>query len=172
MTHCLRAMRHFIIYLQTPSNFKRILPKWGMINYKRTWIRYTVTMFFFTFLHHYIWWHYSSSLAGYVRVSRNFWWYFFHIFSIRQLVFTLFAPYKRMVETPSAYFSFQNLFERIILNLFSRLVGSVARISIILVGVVTLTIYTIISMAGFAIWLASPLLIFLGVITGGWLLFI
>jgi small-conductance mechanosensitive channel len=129
-------------------------------------------MFFFGLLHHYFWWHYSSSLVGYIRVSRNFWWYIFNLFSIPQLSTTLFAPYKRMVEYPSQHFSFERLFERIILNLFSRLVGGIIRICILGVGIIMLFSYTFISLAGFAIWLGAPLLIGFGVITGVWLLFV
>lgn len=135
-------------------------------------VRYTVLMFFFTVIHQYLWWHYSASLVGYVRVSRNFWWYFFHLFSIPLLAATLFAPYKRMVECPSGHFSFQNLLERTVLNIFSRLVGSIVRICILIIGLLTLTLYTAISLTGFAIWLSAPILICLGVFTGGWLLFI
>lgn len=134
-------------------------------------VRYTICMFFFSLLHHYLWWHYSSSLVGYIRVSRNFWWYFFHIFSIPQLTATLFSPYKRIIEYPSSHFSFEALFERIVFNLFSRLVGSIIRISILLVGISSVMIYTFISLAGFAIWLGAPILICCGVIGGGWLLF-
>jgi hypothetical protein len=129
-------------------------------------------MSFVTFFYHYLWWHYSSSLVGYIRVSRNFWWYVFHIFSIPQLTATLFAPYKRIVEYPNSHFSLQNFFERVVLNLFSRIVGAIIRISILIVGISALLIYTFMSLAGFAIWLGAPILITLGVITGSWLLFI
>jgi len=129
-------------------------------------------MFFFSFFHYYLWWHYSTSLVSYIRVSRNFWWYFFHIFSIPQLTATLFYPYKRIIERPSNHFSFGDLFERTVLNLFSRLVGVIIRISILIIGTLTILIYTVFSLAGFAIWLGTPILICFGVFVGGWLLFI
>lgn len=127
-------------------------------------------MFFFTLLHHYIWWHYSASLAGYVRVSRNFWWYLFHIFSLSQLTATLFAPYKRMTEHPDGHFSFEGFFERTILNFFSRLVGAIIRLFILIIGTATILIYTFMSLAGFALWLGTPIFICLGIVTGIWFL--
>lgn len=135
-------------------------------------VRYTIDMFFFTLLHHYLWWHYSASLVGYIRVSRNFWWYFFHIFSVQQLTLTLFSPYKRVVEYPSGNFSLKSLLERTILNFFSRLLGSIIRISILIVGISFLLIFTFVSLAGFAIWLGAPLLICFSMIGGICLLFI
>lgn len=127
-------------------------------------------MFFFALLQHYLWWHYQAALVGYIRVSRNFWWYFFHIFSIPQLTTSLLAPYKRQLEYRQRRFSLHALFERVVLNTLSRLVGCIIRLSIIVVGFIVLTIYTTASLAGFALWLGAPVLIVHGVFGGIWLI--
>jgi len=129
-------------------------------------------MFFLAFVKHYLFWHYSLALVGYVRVSRNFWWFLFHYFSISILSATLFAPYKRQVEYPNSRFSLENLLERFVLNFFSRVVGFIVRLCIIVIGFIILCIYTTLSLAGFAFWLSAPLLIFVSVFFGIWLLFI
>lgn len=129
-------------------------------------------MFFFTVLEQYLWWHYQAALVGYIRVSRNFWWYFFHIFSIPQLTSTLFAPYKRITEPTYRHFSFKHFFERLFLNFLSRLVGAFIRITILLSGLTVIIAYTTISLMGFALWLGAPPLILFSFITGIWLLFI
>lgn len=133
---------------------------------------YYICMLFFSFLYHYLVWHYSFALVGYIRISRNIWWYLYNQFSIPQLTSTLFAPYKRQIEDKSKRFSLKRLVERIILNSLSRLAGFVIRISIILVGIFTIFIYTTLSIAGFAFWLGAPILIPLGFIMGIWFLLI
>jgi hypothetical protein len=113
-----------------------------------------------------VWWHYQDALVGYLRVSRNFWWYFFHVFSIPQLASSLYAPYKRQVEKRAYHFSLATLSEYLILNFLSRLLGFLVRVAIITTGFFILLVYTTLSIAGFTLWLAAPVLIILG-ISGG-----
>jgi hypothetical protein len=116
-------------------------------------------MFFFSILGDYLSWHYSSALIGYIRIFRNLWWFLVQFFSLPELFSSLFAPYKRITEQRKAGFNLEDLAGVIIINIMSRLIGFVFRISVILVGIMVLAIYTVSAFLLYAVWLGAPLII-------------
>jgi len=118
-----------------------------------------VSMFFGPVIVEYFWWHYTTAPGQFVRHTRtgvNFLW---HYFSIPILIFTLFAPFKRIVETPGRRFSFEDWFGRIVINLLSRIIGACIRICVITGGILATLVFIVCSFISFAVWLAAPLLI-------------
>lgn len=76
-------------------------------------------------------------------------------FSVKQLLQTLFAPWKRIITYPGA-----SLVERWRAwndNLFSRLVGFIIRLFVLLVALVVLLAITLVTVVEFIIWPLIPL---------------
>lgn len=123
-------------------------------------------MFFSSILVEYITWHYTTALSSYVRIVRNGRDFILYYFSIPLLLRTLISPYKRIVEPRTRRFSLEDLVGRIIINTLSRLIGLVMRLILIAWGLFVFGLFMILSVFGFAIWLASPLLIIMSILSG------
>lgn len=128
-------------------------------------------MFFLTIVQDYIIWHYSTALVSFVRLYKNFWWFTVQFFSIPQLASSLFAPFKRITERRGGLFDIEGWLGFIIINLISRLIGCIARLSIISLGLVCLALLCVLGVVWYAIWLGAPALISYCFIYGVYLLF-
>jgi hypothetical protein len=78
------------------------------------------------------------------------------LFSISSLIKTLFAPYRQIAANETGK-SFDDKMLAFIDRFVSRLVGSVARIGIVLVGVVVILIQAIGSLLSLIVWPVLPL---------------
>lgn len=81
-------------------------------------------------------------------------------FSIGSLLKTLFAPYRQISANASGV-SIDDKFMAFLDRLVSRLVGGVARLGIILVGIIVLILQTVLSLISLILW---PLLPFIPVL--------
>lgn len=102
-------------------------------------------------------WHYTTGLNQYLKR-----WYFLllwvvHYFSLPLLLPTLFAPYKRLIDTQhSAGFSFERWFQQATFNLISRGIGAVVRSFLFILGTLTLFPCFLIGLIGLVFWLVFP----------------
>jgi len=85
----------------------------------------------------YLSWHYSSAPPKLLEIWKNFLIFNFHFFSIKELFFHLFDPWKRLTKPKKIGFDFGEFFERVSFNLVSRVIGTIARGIIIIVGLVS-----------------------------------
>jgi hypothetical protein len=116
-------------------------------------------MFFLTIVRDYTIWHYSTALVSFVRLYKNFWWFTVQFFSIPQLAGSLFAPFKRITEPRGKLLDIEGWIGFIIINLISRLIGLVTRLTIMCVGLVCLTLLCLLAIIWYGIWLAAPAII-------------
>lgn len=128
-------------------------------------------MFFLTIARDYVRFHYTTALVSYLRIHKNLQWFLLHYFSIPQLLKSLFSPYKQMTEARGSLFDIKAWIGFITINLISRIIGLVARLFIIIIGIFSLAIYTIVSVILYAFWLAAPLLVAYCLLYGIYLLF-
>jgi len=88
------------------------------------------------------------------------------LFSVRQIFPTLFAPWKRDVQSYEGL-TLQQRFQVLMLNLASRLIGFLIKIFVLLTFIVIFTASMLLFLVLFLLWLAFPLvvifLIFIGV---------
>jgi hypothetical protein len=109
-----------------------------------------------TILHHYLLWHYTAAFGEIWHVFKNLVWFTFHFFSISQLLRSFFSPWKRITEERGNSLSFEDLATFVVINLFSRLVGTIIRSTIILSGLAALAILCFLGVATFLFWLLAP----------------
>lgn len=107
----------------------------------------------------YLAWHYSLALADFLAIWENFFWFFYHFFSLPVLFRTLFAPWKRLGESYKQGFDPGAIISTLIVNGLMRLVGLGARLFVIIAGLLAQVIVFLIGVAGLILWLASPFLV-------------
>ena len=95
-------------------------------------------------------WHYSKALSDLFFLWKNVAWFLFHFFSISLLIRTFFSPFKRLGGGTGTFF------ENIIAGTLMRIVGAGCRLILIIFGLLSIFIETILAIAFFIIWLALP----------------
>jgi hypothetical protein len=78
-------------------------------------------------------------------------------FSVRQLLKTLFAPWKRIISQPGR--SVEERFRAAIDNAFSRVVGFFVRLAVLLAAMFSLLIVIILGIAEIIVWPLLPIAI-------------
>jgi hypothetical protein len=129
-------------------------------------------MFLITIFTDYIRWHYGQALHEYIRIIRTGRDFIIYFFSVPLLLKTLFSPFKRIEEKPMRGFNIEDWVGRIIINVISRVIGFFIRATLIFSGILIFFIFMIISIFGFAFWLASPFIILLTTLSGAVLIII
>src|SRR3989338_9094620 len=105
-------------------------------------------------------WHYSREISEMIGLFRNLVWFFYHFFSIGILSRTLISPVWRLEEKyRSDGFNPQALFESLVVNLISRIVGVLLRSALIISGLLSEIFLAALFIISFAAWLAFPALI-------------
>ena len=121
----------------------------------------------FTLIREYVVWHYSRAFTDMFGIWKNFLWYINHLFSVPDVIMTLFAPWKRLQEKKVNILKDpQEFFMNLVVNLIMRLIGLLVRTVIL---VIALTCFAVIIVLGFVvavIWLFLPLLLVEMLITG------
>lgn len=142
----------------------------------RTWqyrVGYTYQyMLFNTLIHQYLLWHYSTALREIWHVYKNFVWFITHLFSLPQLIKSLFAPWKRMTEEREGGFNLEAIAGYIIINLLSRVIGTLIRLTIIIAGLTALILITLSLLSFYILWLSAPAAIPVLILYGSVLLLI
>jgi hypothetical protein len=128
-------------------------------------------MLFLTIIHHYLLWHYTKAFGEIAHISKNFFWFTVHFFSLPQLIRSYFSPWKRMTEDRGDTLNFEDLAGFIIINILSRLVGMTLRTAIILVGLVALLLVLVGTIVTYIFWITAPASLLVCLILGVTLLF-
>ncbi len=109
-------------------------------------------------------WHYKVSLVflwgrwrDFMRFSRDY-------FSIPFLLKTLFSPWRKYTESKGRGFDITKSLEVMVFNGFSRVMGFILRISVIVIGVIAELLFLIIGLTIIIVWLLLPLLTVAGLL--------
>jgi hypothetical protein len=119
----------------------------------------------------YFLWHYTLAFRDIWHLWMNAFWAINRIFSIPLLLKTLFATWKRIVETEGKKFDLEDWAERKVVNLMSRFVGAIVRIPVILIGLVSFLATFLIGIFLYLFWVIAPVAIALLFLSGVYLLF-
>jgi hypothetical protein len=113
----------------------------------------------------YLVWHYTRAYRDTFATWFNFAWFITHFFSIPLLLRTLLSPWKRMTETP-AHPDFEDMFEAVVVNILSRVVGFIIRAILVAMGLVMLVLHTIGLILFLIVWTLLPVVSLVAVIEG------
>lgn len=123
-------------------------------------------MIFSNIIGNYFRWHYGKAFGELFHLWLNFLWFVIHLFSIKELFFALFAPWRRMTEQKKKGFDFENILAYIIVNLLSRVIGFIMRASVLVVGLICLTFTIVIGALTFVTWIFLPAISIATIVTG------
>jgi hypothetical protein len=108
----------------------------------------------------YLLWHYGDGLPEVSQNAVHRTIGFLNFFSVSLLAATLFAPWRRVIDPYGRGFSPQAFFWTLGMNLVSRLVGAVARVIMIVIGILATAGAAVAGAAFVLLWIASPVLVF------------
>ena len=117
-------------------------------------------MRFALLLHDYLFWHYTTAYADMVGIARNYLGAVNHMFSILDVVKSLFAPFKRLKEekvniirNPSDFFA------NLLVNFIMRIVGFIVRLGLMIVALITALLLVVLLLATLLLWTILPALV-------------
>jgi hypothetical protein len=116
-------------------------------------------MNFLSIIPYYFSWHYSQGTISYFKIWKNLVWFLWNFFSIKILLKTFFAPFEKLKENYTGGLDIENWLSSILITTLMRLVGMFARSVIIILGLVTISAFSIIGFFGIFVWLTLPRII-------------
>ena len=114
----------------------------------------------------YVTWLYSSGIREYFRAWANFHWFIFHFFSLNIMVRTFFVPWHRMREQGGRGLDIEGALARLAVNSILRIVGMIIRVSLIISAVIFEVTLFVAAFLVFVIFMLSPALIPLFIMSG------
>ena len=121
---------------------------------------------FLAILHHYLIWHYSRAYFEFFRIWTNLLWFVVHYFSMKQLLFSWFSPWKRVTEQRTKAWDIEDMASSILINLLSRIVGAMLRTIVLVVGLAALSVLLIGGLVVYATWFLAPVLLVTLIVMG------
>lgn len=111
----------------------------------------------------FFWWHFFEFPKRIIQVTKDFLKFSFYHFSIVDLLKTLFSPWRGYVWVKTKRgFDLGEILEVFASNLISRILGAIARIFIIFVGLFFSFLILILGILALFLWVFSPaILVFL-----------
>jgi hypothetical protein len=107
-------------------------------------------------------WHYTKAYKEIYILTKNVIWFFFHLFSIKDLLKTLFYPWQKMGEQYQGGFHLSEWFSSKIINILMRCVGFLVRTLMIIIGLTCVCFAILVACGVFVVWTAIPfILVFL-----------
>ncbi len=109
-------------------------------------------------------WHYSVALDDIVKRWKDLLRFNLDYFSIPFLLQTMFSPWKRYKLSFGRGFDISKIFEVIVFNTFSRLIGAAVRMGVILCGLIIHLALIFFGIFILLIWIALPIIIIGGIL--------
>lgn len=104
-------------------------------------------------------WHFYEMPVFLFSMWKNYIAFVLYYFSIPLLVSTLFSPWRRYNWGYPKYFSLGEYAGTFISNLFSRIIGAMARLVLIATGIVSMAAVLVLGMAVMLAWIILPFLL-------------
>ncbi len=114
----------------------------------------------FSVFRDYLVWHYSVALSDILHMWWNYVWFVFHVFSVKDVVKTLFSPWKRLEEKKVSIFKDpEEYFGNMLVNLIMRVVGFMVRASLLVIAFIAFIFIFFGGLVFFALWIPLPVFI-------------
>lgn len=109
-------------------------------------------------------WHFYEAPKFLLKVWKNFIQFSADFFSTPLLLKTLFSPWRRYNWGYPRGFDIKGYFETITSNVFSRLIGAICRVFLIIAGLVFQICVVLFGVIVFMVWLLLPMLSLMGLL--------
>lgn len=103
----------------------------------------------------YLSWHYTRAFRDILSVWFTGMWFVVHFFSMRLLVRTLFAPWRRMADSYERK-TVESLLESFVFNTLSRVLGALVRLTLCALGILFLAVLTVLLFVFLVLWIGAP----------------
>jgi ATP-dependent Clp protease ATP-binding subunit ClpC len=117
-------------------------------------------------MYKYFYWHYTKGIKSFLIIWRNFIRFFWRYSPISFLARTLFYHWHRDISFRGPGFDIKEFFRILLFNIFSRLMGAIARSAVIIIGLAVEVATFIFGVLFFLIWLILPLALIWFVVAG------
>lgn len=115
----------------------------------------------------YFLWHYSVAYVDIVGIIRNYLWAVNHMFSVLELLKSLFAPFKRIQEEQvNIIRKTEEFFANLYVNFLMRIVGFVLRTALLSIALVAFLLVIGLGLLTLLLWTILPGLVFYLFISG------
>ena len=114
----------------------------------------------------YLLWHYSKGVKASLLLWKNLTVFLFNFFSIRDLVFNFFTPWRRLNDTYPKWYKFGEFFSTLAINIMMRIVGVFIRFFVLLFGLIVLIVFILLYPVALLAWLILPLAIVSSILAG------
>jgi hypothetical protein len=108
----------------------------------------------------YLLWHYTYGLGELINTVKNFIWAEYRLFSIPIMLKTLFSPWHRLTEGYVKTLDIGQIFGAFIVNTLMRIVGFIARLSILVIGLAVILLTVVLGCILLGIWIFMPVIAF------------
>ncbi len=115
-------------------------------------------------------WHYVVAMSELLVMCKDFFLFVSYYFSIPFLVRTVFYPWKKQKIYKKRGFDIASFFDAFLFNTFSRFMGAIIRIFVILIGIVTQIITLLVCFLIVLFWILLPLAVVLSIPIYIWLI--
>ena len=109
-------------------------------------------------------WHFYEMPKFLFSVWRNYFLFGLYYFSIPLLLKTLFSPWRRYNWVYPKEFDVKELFNTLISNTFSRILGSICRMVLIIIGALAQIFIFIVGIITIFLWLLIPFIVIVGIL--------
>lgn len=106
-----------------------------------------------------IFWHFYEAPKFLLQVWQNFINFGLNFFSVPLFLKTFFSPWKKYNWAYPKHFAVQKFFETLVSNIFSRLIGALLRLALIIAGILLQVFILLAGAIIFIGWLALPFLL-------------
>lgn len=118
-------------------------------------------------LHDYLVWHYSVAYADIVGICRNYCWAVNHVFSVQDLLRTLFAPFKRLKEEQvNVVLDPGGFATNLVVNIIMRIVGFIIRMLLLVSAFFALLLVIVLGVVSALLWTILPAIVVYCFISG------
>ncbi len=108
----------------------------------------------------YLGWHYTDAVVDITYLIRNFLWAVGHMFSVKEVLLTLFSPWKRLKEEGSTLIKDPGRYlEDAVVNLIMRIVGAIVRLALLCIAFISWTFIAMVGICALIVWFFLPVIL-------------
>jgi len=111
-------------------------------------------------------WVYGEGVQEFLKMWGNLHWFFYHFFSVPEMLRTLFWPLKRLKESRGRGFDPEKFFEALAVNFVMRIAGFLTRFILLVIAAAAQAMVFLLCALFFAFFLGMPFFMVAGIFYG------